>query len=284
MMRFVRFAAAVAMLILATVSCENFKNVTAEVPIDTEDKVSFSFDLGTELKKQSITYVDPISGNEQTETLAEIIAKNDGKLPPGIIQDVKIAIPVQDMPSEVTDNPAITPYKNKIYNVRIDGISVKLEGANTLPITLDEGLMVIVCDDASEKRCKPGCINPLFDEPNNTQEVCKFGDGDSVKPCAMSGDIVGVFQVPASDKLDSETGTFAPGGQDAASDMLASLEFKIGILTCDKGGDECTNGSGKYTPQKITIKLDSTANPNIPTGVFKMTIRIKMVFRVAPLA
>ena len=243
MKRFMPIAAVVALVLLATTSCDNFTQVTAEVPIDTQDQIKIAFDIGAMIKQQNpkFTVIDPVSGQPTEVTLSDLLKQNGGKLPKGIKETIAVPLPDFPLPTEVTNNPDIVQYKSKIYNVRIDTLEYTFN-KNTLPsqIKLDKGLLIIQDSTGKEQ--------------------------------------VGVAFLP--EITDSNTGTvsadFAPGGQDAASDLLAGLDFKMALLFVD--------GNGDFTKSKISITIDTDKDQSVPSGAFELVIRLKLVFRVAPLA
>ena len=245
MKRFAEFAAAVVLVVIFSPACENFKNVTAEVPIDTQDKIKFGFDIGAMIKEKNptLSYTDPITGQTVSGTLTELLVANGNKLPAGIKKTIDIDLPDMPAPTEVTNNPDIEPYKKKIYNVRIDTIEYVFN-KNTLPsqVSLDRSLLLIMSSDGA--------------------------------------DAVGVALLPpisgGTKQGETAEAEFAPGGQDAASDLLASLDFKVGLVLAD--------GTGNYKQNKISVTIDSDKDPNVPGGALELVIRLKLVFRVAPLA
>lgn len=243
MKRVAEIAAAAALLALFSPACENFKNVTAEVPIDTGDKMSFSFDIGQTLQTQKITVTNPIDGTTQSMTIAQALKEGGGKLPPGIKETVDVPLPDIPVPAEITSDPAIAQYKKNIYNVRIEQVEYTFKEAS-FPSQIKLNRILLVMMD--EKKVNQVAVAYLPE---------------------LSGDIKSGTVVE---------GEFAPGGQDAASDLLASLAFNIGLYMADD--------TGKFTKTGLKLTIDSDKDNTVPEGGFSMIIKIKMVFRVAPLA
>jgi hypothetical protein len=69
-------------------------------------------------------------------------------------------------------------------------------------------------------------------------------------------------------------GSFAPGGQDAASDLLKTLNFGMGFLFQD--------ATGNFNQTTVPFVFDSTKMQK-PTGDIVFIITVDMTFKVAPL-
>jgi len=273
MRRWTRIFVLLAVVSLVGISCDNFKQISTQVTVDTGNQLSLSFDINATISQalgNTVIYVDP-SGNKYT--YSQFIKKfsNFCNLPIPVKFSIMAPIPLIPVPSSLFDQ--IKPYCGgmdggcqKLYGVNISRIEYTFSNMN-IPVTIAKSLLVIT-------------------DSSSTQNITSWQDAN-VNAVAISFIPEISSATPTNQVIEGE---FAPGGEDAASDIIRSFNFSFGIAlpvsVGDGGSGDGGAGDVKYSLPGFNITIDSTnpANCQFPTGIITILIRVWMTFQVAPLA
>jgi hypothetical protein len=246
---------AVAALILP--ACDNFKQVSTEVSVDTGDLLEFKLDVNAALQQvlgNTVLFTDPTTGKEYTYA---DLPDDLSTLPFQVKFDATIPLPIVPMDPSLFAKVkpycgSTVPYCERLYGTMINSITYTFV-SNSFPVTLRQSLLVIT-----------DSIGAVTDWSKTNVNAVGVAFIPEVTPAITDGTVI--------------QGEFAPGGQYAASDLIRTLAFNFGFAVAD--------ANGNYTQSGIHIVFDSTdpAMSKKPKGVLDLKIRVVMTFRVAPLA
>ncbi|MBI5527869.1 MAG: hypothetical protein HY897_16185 [Deltaproteobacteria bacterium] len=276
MARFIKAAVALTAVLLVLASCENFKNVTAEVPLDTGENLVWEFDIDAATKglqlPAPITIPTPDGDVEikDYDELWDYVGNEDSPIPDEYRKfDLEVPLPPAPMPPEVTgDQSPVAPYKSKIYNVRVETISYEIvESSVTVPIDIPDALLIAL----KERKDADKPVNCLPASDPLLAALALQNNPDCFDRVAIAK----IPSITSAKEGEAQDAEFAPGGKDAASDLLASLDFMISL-----GLEQ----NGSFSGTSIKLSIDTDKMKTRPKGKIKMKLVIKMVFRVAPLA
>jgi hypothetical protein len=253
-----RFVVTVAVLALVLPACETFEGVTAEVTIDTGEALKFSFDIDAQIQAafgSKVIFTDPTGKQWTYSDLPDDLST----LPFTVKFDVEVPLPIIPLDPKLFDkvkpycgDMTKSKYCEKLYGVRVSGIEYNFL-SNTFPVKFKKSLLVIT--DA---------VTPVSSWDKADVNAVGIAFLPEISPEIKDGSVV--------------KAEFAPGGEDAASDLMRSLAFNFGLAAED--------ANGNYTKSALLVQFDSSnpAYAKKPSGKFEMIIKVIMTFRVAPLA
>lgn len=242
--------------------CGLFDRVTAEVPIEFE--IPISFDIDAALKLANL--------DQLPDTM-----------PPGIKrEDIVVPLPM-DLSSSIADREEIKQYANRIYNIRIENLSFRLDENGFSQEVRNSILGIAKKSDVGTSSSKEKelilistlpKITPEMDD--NTTTDCNVPQEipDSTSPYRFNTEGYYICE-PQFDSDSADQCNMIPGGRDAPSEHLKKLEFRPEILYCDP--------KTKSLKEGILLYIDSDKYTKRPSGNIKMKIHLKIVLRVAPL-
>jgi hypothetical protein len=267
-------ALVLAALALGNVSCDIFRNATTQIGLSTSDlgtPLEITINI-TDLMRQFVPGYDALPDQWC-----------DTPLPIPFSVKVPFALPNIPAPSQWQQNPDFQKYKGMFNDVMIDSITYTISGDYVIPASVNQSLLVITDQtfpvdpwwrDASGKLIPQNVIAVAFIPP-------------LPPPLDIDGGQV-IYQDGGIGKMLVYNGVFAPGGQDAASDLLKTLQFSMGLLfaetTGQDGGVSPDGGGGitSYNIAKPEMTIDSNSFCYKPKGSITVKIDMHMTFRVAP--
>jgi len=255
--RYIRIAMLVAVLSLAGVACETFKSLTTEISYNTGEMLKITVPIMGPIADAFNTYaaqiglINPSTGKPYTW---DELPSDLSQLPVPIKFSAPIPLPNFPVPPEIANDPVFQQYKSMFYGVRINSIILNLGKSTPMPATLPQSLFVIT-DYQGPVPVMTDWYKTISDKGGN-----------------MIATVI-IPEIPVG-TTGAINGSFAPGGQDAASELLKTLSFGMGFLFKD--------ASGNFSQTSLPFEFDSTKMQK-PTGDFVFIITVDMTFKVAPL-